>query len=378
MTLKTALVPAAREHGFDVVGVTRPDAIPQAPERLRRFLAEGAHGDMDWMETTAARRESPRALWPEVRSVIMLGLNYGRDFGSGGDPLAILRWRDRGAISVYAQSDDYHDIIKPRLKALARWLIAQGGGDVKVFVDTAAVMEKPLAAAAGLGWQGKHTNLVSREFGSWLFLGAIFTTLDLPPDAAERDHCGTCRACLDICPTAAFPAPYRLDARRCISYLTIEHKGPIPLELRAAIGNRIYGCDDCLAVCPWNKFAQAGHEVKLKARDALLAPRLADLAALDDAAFRKMFAKSPVKRTGRDRFVRNVLIAIGNSGDATLAPSAERLLADPSPLVRGTAVWALGRLDWKRLAALATAHRPRESDPQVADEWTAALAPQAA
>jgi epoxyqueuosine reductase len=377
MTLKTALLRTAREHGFDVVGVTRPDAIPQASERLRRFLAEGAHGDMDWMETTAPRRGDPRALWPEVRSVIMLGLNYGRDFGSGGDPLAILRRRDRGAISVYAQSDDYHDIIKPRLKTLARWLIAQGGGDVKVFVDTAAVMEKPLAAAAGLGWQGKHTNLVSREFGSWLFLGAIFTTLDLPPDAAEQDHCGTCRACLDICPTAAFPAPYRLDARRCISYLTIEHKGPIPLELREAIGNRIYGCDDCLAVCPWNKFAQAGHEAKLEARDALLAPRLADLAALDDAAFRTMFAKSPVKRSGRDRFVRNVLIAIGNSGDATLAPSAERLLADPSPLVRGAAVWALGRLDRERLALLAAARRG-ENEPQVADEWTAALAPQAA
>jgi epoxyqueuosine reductase len=249
---------------------------------------------------------------------------------------------------------------------------------VKVFVDTAAVMEKPLAAAAGLGWQGKHTNLVSREFGSWLFLGAIFTTLDLPPDAAEQDHCGSCRACLDICPTAAFPAPYRLDARRCISYLTIEHKGPIPLELRAAIGNRIYGCDDCLAVCPWNKFAQAGHEAKLEARDALLAPRLADLAALDDAAFRKMFAKSPVKRSGRDRFVRNVLVAIGNSGDAALAPSAERLLDDSSPLVRGAAVWALGRLDRKRLTALAATRHRAESDPQVADEWTAALAPQAA
>jgi epoxyqueuosine reductase len=372
--LKTTLARAAHEHGFDVIGVTRPDAIPQAPERLRHFLAEGAHGDMDWMETTASRRGSPSALWPEVRSVIMLGLNYGRD----GDPLAILRRRDRGAISVYAQSDDYHDIIKPRLKALARWLIAQGGGDVKVFVDTAAVMEKPLAAAAGLGWQGKHTNLVSREFGSWLFLGAIFTTLDLPPDAAEQDHCGSCRACLDICPTAAFPAPYRLDARRCISYLTIEHKGPIPLELRAAIGNRIYGCDDCLAVCPWNKFAQAGHEAKLEARGALLAPRLADLAALDDAEFRTMFAKSPVKRSGRDRFVRNVLVAIGNSGDAALAPSAERLLDDSCPLVRGAAVWALGRLDRKRLTALAATRHRAESDPQVADEWTAALAPQAA
>ena len=328
---------------------------------------------MDWMAATAARRGDPRALWPEVRSVIMLGLNYGRDFGNDGDPLAILQQRDRGAISVYAQSDDYHEIIKPRLKALARWLIARAGGDVKVFVDTAAVMEKPLAAAAGLGWQGKHTNLVSRRFGSWLFLGAIFTTLDLSPDAPEQDHCGSCRACLDICPTAAFPAPYRLDARRCISYLTIEHKGPIPRELRAAIGNRIYGCDDCLAVCPWNKFAQAGHEAKLKSREALQAPRLADLAALDDAAFRTMFAKTPVKRTGRDRFVRNVLVAIGNSGDAALASSAEQLLDDPSTLVRGAAVWALGRLDRERLAALATARHPRESDPQVADEWTAAL-----
>jgi epoxyqueuosine reductase len=330
---------------------------------------------MDWMETTAARRGDPRALWPQVRSVIMLGMNYGQ----GGDPLAILRRRDRGAISVYAKGDDYHEIIKPRLKALARWLTAQAGGDVqagmKVFVDTAAVMEKPLAAAAGLGWQGKHTNLVSREFGSWLFLGAIFTTLELPPDVPEEDHCGSCRACLDICPTAAFPAPYRLDARRCISYLTIEHKGPIPRELRAAMGNRIYGCDDCLAVCPWNKFAQAGHEAKLAARDALGAPRLADLARLDDAAFRKLFAKSPVKRTGRERFVRNVLIAIGNSGDASLAGEAERLLGDASPLVRGAAVWALGRLlPRERLAVLAAARRDTESEPTVDEEWSAAIA----
>ena len=326
---------------------------------------------MDWMETTAARRGSPSALWPDVRSVIMLGLNYGQN---DGDPLAILQRRDRGAISVYAQSDDYHDIIKPRLKALARWLRAQAGGEVKVFVDTAAVMEKPLAAAAGLGWQGKHTNLVSRQFGSWLFLGAIFSTLDLPPDAPEQDHCGSCRACLDICPTAAFPEPYRLDARRCISYLTIEHKGPIPHELRAAIGNRIYGCDDCLAVCPWNKFAQAGREAKLAAREALHAPRLADLAGLDDAAFRKMFSKSPVKRSGRDRFVRNVLIAIGNSGDATLASAAERLLADRCALVRGAAVWALGRLDRERLAEIAAIRRAAETAPLVEAEWTAALA----
>jgi len=370
-------VSAARQYGFDTVGVTRPDSIPQAAERLRHFLAKGAHGDMDWMETTAARRGTPRALWPQVRSVIMLGLNYGH--GAGSDPLAILKRRERGAISVYAQADDYHDVIKPRLKALAGWLIAQAGGDAKVFVDTAAVMEKPLAAAAGLGWQGKHTNLVSRQFGSWLFLGAIFTTLDLPPDAAEIDHCGTCRACLDVCPTAAFPAPYRLDARRCISYLTIEHKGPIPRDLRASIGNRIFGCDDCLAVCPWNKFAQAGREMKLAARRELQAPRLIDLARLDDAAFRKMFSKSPVKRTGRNRFVRNVLIAIGNSGDATLASEAMRLLGDPSPLVRGAAVWALSRLlPAERLAVLAMDQRARESEPLVADEWTAALAATAA
>jgi epoxyqueuosine reductase len=329
------------------------------------------------METTAARRGSPRALWPDVRSIIMLGLNYGQH--PADDPLAILARRDRGAISVYARADDYHDIIKPRLKAVARWLIEQAGGDAKVFVDTAAVMEKPLAAAAGLGWQGKHTNLVSRQFGSWLFLGAIFTTLELPADAPETDHCGSCRACLDVCPTAAFPSPYRLDARRCISYLTIEHKGPIARELRSAIGNRIFGCDDCLAVCPWNKFAQAGRESKLAAREELTVPRLADLARLDDAAFRKMFSKSPVKRTGRNRFVRNVLIAIGNSGDASLAPQAVQLLDDPSTLVRGAAVWALSRLmPAEGFAALARDRRPREIEPLVAAEWTAALAPTAA
>ena len=277
---------------------------------------------------------------PDVRSVIMLGVNYGPD----QNPLEILAQRTRGAISVYAQGDDYHDLIKKRLKALARWLVAASGAEVKVFVDTAAVMEKPLAQAAGLGWQGKHTNLVSREFGSWLFLGAIFTTLELPRDDADVDHCGSCQACLDICPTSAFPAPYKLDARRCISYLTIENKGPIPHEFRKAIGNRIYGCDDCLAVCPWNKFAQAGRETKLAARDELRAPALAELARLDDAAFRARFTKSPVKRIGRDRFVRNVLIAIGNSDDAALAAEAERLLDDASPLVRGAAAWALSQL----------------------------------
>ena len=321
---------------------------------------------MGWLAATAERRGDPLALWPDVRSVVMLGMNYGPD----RDPLHILKERERGAVSVYAQGDDYHELIKKRLKAIARWLVASAGGDVKVFVDTAAVMEKPLAAGAGLGWQGKHTNLVSRDFGSWMFLGAIFTTLELPPDEPEADHCGTCRNCLDVCPTAAFPAPYRLDARRCISYLTIEHKGPIDRELRPLMGNRIYGCDDCLAVCPWNKFAQAGREAKLAARDALRAPKLADLARLDDAAFRALFARTAVKRAGRDRFVRNVLIAIGNSDDAPLAGEAERLLADPSPLVRGAAVWALGRLDRGRLATLMH-HRRDERDPSVAEEWTA-------
>jgi epoxyqueuosine reductase len=321
---------------------------------------------MDWMAARPERRGDPRMLWPDVRAIVMLGVNYGPDH----DPTTILGKPERAAISVYARGDDYHDVIKKRLKALARWLIAQAGGDARVFVDTAAVMEKPLAAAAGLGWQGKHTNLVSREFGSWLFLGALFTTLELPPDPAEADRCGTCSACLDICPTAAFPAPYRLDARRCISYLTIEHKGPIPRQLRPLMGNRIYGCDDCLAVCPWNKFARQGRETKLAARAELKAPALADLAQLDDAGFRKLFAKTAIKRTGRDRFVRNVLIAIGNSRDPALAICAEQLLADPSPVVRGAAVWAVGRLVPKRdLAALAAKYGAAETDPSVRDEW---------
>jgi epoxyqueuosine reductase len=352
------------------VGIARPDAIPRASERLRQFLDSGAHGDMEWMAANAERRGDPRTLWPDVRSVIMLGANYGPD----DDPLAILKDRARGGISVYARGDDYHEVMKPRLKALGRWLIEQAGGDVKVFVDTAAVMEKPLAEAAGIGWQGKHTNLVSRELGSWLFLGALFTTLDLQPDGPERDHCGTCRSCLDICPTAAFPAPYRLDARRCISYLTIEHKGPIPRDLRPLMGNRIYGCDDCLAVCPWNKFAQAGSEMKFHARNALGAPILAELARLDDAAFRALFRKSAVKRIGRARFLRNVLIAIGNSGDGALAREVEPLLDDPAPLVRGAAIWALGRLDRSRLLTSAAQRRAAESDRAVLDEWDAALA----
>jgi epoxyqueuosine reductase len=369
--LKAALEQAAREHGFDVVGIAKPDATPQAKARLARFLADGAHGDMTWMVDTVGRRGEPRALWSDVRSIIMLGVNYGPQ----RDPLAILASRDRGAISVYAQGDDYHDVIKKRLKSLARWLVGQAGGDVKVFVDTAAVMEKPLAAAAALGWQGKHTNLVSRQYGSWLFLATIFTTLELAPDTPEVDHCGTCRACLDICPTSAFPEPYRLDARRCISYLTIEHKGPIPREFRRALGNRIYGCDDCLAVCPWNKFAQAGHDAKLAARDALTAPKLAELARLDDASFRALFAKTAIKRSGRNRFVRNVALALGNSGVQALAPEAERLLGDESAIVRGAAVWALSRLVSKdRLAILAATRGALEIDPTVREEWTHALA----
>jgi epoxyqueuosine reductase len=367
-TLKAELVREAKALGFDCCGIVDPKATAKAGERLQQFLADGAHGTMGWLAANPKRRANPLIMWPEVRSIIMLGVNYGPD----DDPRALLAARRRAAISVYARGDDYHDLIKSRLKTLARWLLAQAGGDVKVFVDTAAVMEKPLAEAAGLGWQGKHTNLVSREFGSWLFLGAIFSTLDLPRDAAEIDHCGSCRACLDSCPTDAFPAPYRLDARRCISYLTIELKEPIPREFRAAIGNRIYGCDDCLAACPWNKFAQLGREAKLAARENLRAPPLAELARLDDEAFRALFAKSPIKRIGRDRFVRNVLIAIGNSGDADLAREVERLLDDGSALVRGAAVWALSRLMPKaRFAALTEQHLPAESDEDVRGEWTA-------
>jgi epoxyqueuosine reductase len=365
-SVKEALVHEAASLGFDCAGVTGPDAIAEAAGHFRAFLDAGSHGDMDWLAANPERRADPRELWPEVRSVIMLGVNYGPD----QDPLVILEQRTRGAISVYAQGDDYHDLIKKRLKTLARWLVGAAGGEVKVFVDTAAVMEKPLAQAAGLGWQGKHTNLVSREFGSWLFLGAIFTTLDLPRDNAETDHCGSCQACLDICPTAAFPAPYRLDARRCISYLTIESKGPIPREFRKAIGNRIYGCDDCLAVCPWNKFAQQGRETKLAARDELRAPSLADLVRLDDAAFRARFTKSPVKRIGRDRFIRNVLVAIGNSNDSALTIEAERLLDDESPLVRGAAVWAMSQLVGREKFESFAAYALRtERDETVRAEW---------
>jgi epoxyqueuosine reductase len=364
--LKSALEREARALGFDCIGVTDPGATGRAAKYFREFLDLGGHGDMDWLAARPERRSDPRVLWPGVRSIIMLGVNYGPD----ENPLEILKRRDRGAISAYAQGDDYHDVIKKRLKALARWLVAASGEEVKVFVDTAAVMEKPLAQAAGLGWQGKHTNLVSRDFGSWLFLGAIYTASDLPRDSADIDHCGSCTACQDICPTAAFPSPYKLDARRCISYLTIESKGPIPHEFRKAIGNRIYGCDDCLAVCPWNKFAQEGREAKLAAREELRAPALADLVRLDDAAFRALFSKSPVKRVGRDHFVRNVLIAIGNSDDAALAVEAERLLDDASPLVRGAAVWALSQLmEPEVFAARAAKALGVETDDSVSEEW---------
>jgi epoxyqueuosine reductase len=365
MTIESAIRAHALSLGFDACRFTTADAAPELAERLGAWLASGAHGEMSWMAETAERRASPRALWPGAKSVVVLGLNYG----PSTDPLATLENRQAGAISVYARHRDYHDIVKGRLKQLAAFMIKRaGGGGVKVFVDTAPLMEKPLAQRAGLGWQGKHTNLVSRDFGSWLFLGAILTDLALAPDPPERDHCGSCRNCLDACPTRAFTGPYQLDARRCVSYLTIEHKGQIPRELRSAVGNRIYGCDDCLAVCPWNKFAQLAHEAKLIARPDLESPSLANLARLDDAAFRALFSGSPIKRIGRARFVRNVLIAIGNSGAAALADEAERLLTDADSLVRGAAVWALARLAPQRLVAL---HRlyALEADEAVRDEW---------
>lgn len=356
----------ARKAGFDIVRVTDATASPESGGNLATFLAEGRHGTMSWMAETAERRASPRSLWPDARSVVMLGMNYGPD----ADPLLALDRKDRGSISVYARNRDYHDVVKGRLKQVAGRLAARSRAQVKVFVDTAPVMEKPLAAKAGLGWQGKHTNLVSRAFGSWLFLGSIFTAAELAADEPERDHCGSCRSCLDICPTAAFPAPYQLDARRCISYLTIENRGLIPREFREAIGNRIYGCDDCLAVCPWNKFAAVAAEIRLIARAELEAPRLVDLLALDDAGFRTFFSGSPVKRIGRDRFIRNCLIAAGNSGSAELISSCRTLLDDPSPLVRSSAVWALSRLlDRDALVAVRREHLARECDDDVLAEW---------
>lgn len=338
--LKQRLAAQAQAEGFAAMGICAPDATPETAPRLKAFLDQGRHGQMNWMADRSDWRGSAAALWPEARSVIMLAEPYTPE----DDPLEVLSHPDRAAISVYAQGKDYHDLVKRRLKRLGRWLLDQAGeGEaIKVFVDTAPVMEKPLAQAAGLGWQGKHTNLLSRELGNWFFLGAIFTTLDLPKDAPEASHCGSCTACLDICPTRAFPAPYQLDARRCISYLTIEHKGPVDPDLRALMGNRIYGCDDCLAICPWNKFAKAATEIGYQPRVG--APELAELAALDDAAFRARFAGSPIKRIGRDRFVRNVLYAIGNSGLPSLRPVAERLTADPDPAVADAARWAVLRL----------------------------------
>ena len=348
--------------GFDVVRITAPRLAPDVRKNFETFLNGGFEGDMAWLKANADRRADPQVLWPEARSVIMVGLNYGP--GAGVPPPA-----ENGVVSIYAQGRDYHDVLKSRLKQLARWLNEASGHDVKVFVDTAPVMEKPLAQQAGIGWQGKHTNLVSRDFGSWLFLGEVFTTLELPADAAESDHCGACRRCLDICPTQAFIGPYRLDARRCVSYLTIEHKGHIHRDLRPGIGNRIYGCDDCLSVCPWNKFAQSAREAAFLPKEGMDALHLRDLAALDDAGFRARFAGSPVKRTGRHRFVRNVLIAIGNSGDQNLVPDAEARLGDESPLVRGAAVWALRRLSPEQAAAAKSAHIAGEGDADVRAEW---------
>jgi len=364
-TLKMRIAEEAKALGFDAVRFASADGAPGAGGALDEFLAEGRHGDMGWLAGTAERRKSPRALWPEARSVILLGLNYGR----AGDPLAVLQQPSRGAISVYAQGADYHDVLKAKLKPLAARVQTLAEGEVKIFVDTAPVMEKPLAAKAGLGWQGKHTNLVSREFGSWLFIGSIFTTAEIAPDEPEQDHCGACRRCLDVCPTNAFTAPYRIDARACISYLTIEHKGHIAPKFRAAMGNRIFGCDDCLAVCPWNKFAHVAHEMKLSARAESDNPPLAELLLLDGDAFRARFRGTPIKRTGRDRFLRNVLIAAGNSGDEALVPLIEARLLDDSPLVRAMAVWALSRLAPGRFRALRAAHASDDPDPAVRGEW---------
>ena len=344
--VKERLIARALQEGFSLARVTQPGAVPQVMERLQAFVDAGHHGQMGWMAERMAWRGDPAALWPEARSVVMLAENYGPDF----DPRTRFDWREEGVISVYAQNRDYHDVAKKRLKRVARWLVGETGCELKVFVDTAPVPEKALAQAAGLGWQGKHTNVVSRELGSWFFLGAIFTTLELEPDEAEVDHCGSCRACLDVCPTDAFPAPYRLDARRCISYLTIEHHGPVDEALRPALGARIYGCDDCLAVCPWNKFAERAAEQKYHARADLHAPDLGALAMLDDAAFRAMFSGSPIKRIGRNRFVRNVLYAIGNSGSARLLEAARALCTDADETVADAAQWAVLRLEGRSRA----------------------------
>ena len=372
---KTNLVNALKERaaaeGFGACGIVPGVLAPVAGARLHDWLAEGRHGDMLWMESRATERASPDALWPEVKSVIMLGMSYA----PVDDPMALAEHPDRARISVYARGRDYHDVVKGALKRLAGWLAHEAGVGVKVFVDTAPVMEKALAEAAGIGWQGKHSNVVSKDHGSWLFLGAIYTTADLQPDAPGEDRCGSCRACQDVCPTDAFPAPYRVDARRCISYLTIEHKGPIPHEFRAAIGNHIYGCDDCLSVCPWNKFAESAAANKaFLPRAELVAPSIADLLTLDDAAFRTLFAGSPIKRTGRDRFVRNVLIAAGNSANTDLVLPVIALLDDPAPVVRGAAVWALAHLDQTQFEKERVVRQAVEDDEEVSQEWALALA----
>ena len=355
--------------GFASFGVASADARPDLPEKLNQALRAGWHGDMDWMADEAERRASPQGLWPDAKSLLLLGYNYGPE----SDPLAILGEKSLGSISVYARNRDYHEIIKGKLKELAGLLARRSGAEVKVFVDTAPLMEKPLAEAAGLGWQGKHTVLVSREFGSWLFLGAIVTSAELPVDKSHVQSCGSCTRCLDVCPTKAFPQPFQLDSRRCLAYLTVEHKSQIPLEFRAPMGNRIYGCDDCLAVCPWNKFASVAREARLRAREDLERPRLADLVQLDDAGFRQMFSGSPIKRIGLGRFLRNVLIAIGNSGDQSLVPAVEARLGDANPVVRGAAIWALRRLAPERAETLRLAYQPCESDGSVASEWTVEL-----
>ena len=370
--LRSSIRDAASALGFDACRFASASEPWSAGERLAHFVEAGRHGQMGWMETTLERRTHPTAMWDAARTAIVLGLNYG----PGHDPLPEMDDAGAGYISVYARGDDYHEVIKGRLKTLAGQVAARTGQDVKVFVDTAPLMEKPLAQRAGLGWQGKHTNLLSRTQGNWLFLGVILSAAELEPDEAEGEHCGRCTACLDACPTQAFPAPFQLDARRCLSYLTIEFAGPWPVEFRATTGSRIYGCDDCLAVCPWNKFAAEARESRVQARAGLVSPRLADLAALDDAAFRTLFSKSPVKRIGRDRFVRNVLYAIGNSGDTGLATSAERLLDDPSPLVRGAAVWALSRLiDEAEFAVMRAERLANEGDDAVRAEWEPSLLP---
>ncbi|MEO1100739.1 MAG: tRNA epoxyqueuosine(34) reductase QueG [Pseudomonadota bacterium] len=366
MQPETFLKSQARALGFDACQLARANEAWAAGEQLEAFVEAGRHGTMDWMETTLERRKAPTSMWADAKSAVVVAMNYGPDH----DPMETLAHQAIGNISVYARNADYHDVLKKRLKALARAFVAETGAEVKVFVDTAPLMEKPLAEKAGLGWQGKHTNLVSRAHGSWLFLGVMLTDADLMPDTPGEDHCGQCRACLDVCPTDAFPAPYQLDARRCISYLTIEHKGPVPVEFRKAMGNRIYGCDDCLAVCPWNKFASVASEAAYHARIELRDPRLEALATLDDARFREVFSGSPIKRIGRDRFVRNVLIALGNSGAGV--ETATALLDDASPLVRGAAVWALCQLDSARFEAEKQIRLANEADTEVRAEWETA------